>query len=278
MSSISVIIATWNRANTIEKAVCSALTQTLPPIEVLVCDDGSTDNTFEVIRSINDDRIKWITGPRGGRPAIPRNRGIKESRGEWLAFLDSDDEWLSEKLEKQLALVEKSKCRAVCSNAHRFIPDKGLEGNLLTWDSELLTFDNLLWMNRVICSSVLVHKSLFSIVYGFPEDANLKASEDYALWLRIATLTDFAFITEPLLIYRDDAANSIRRENADIWNQRRVVLSDFRNWGERQGISARFIRKTRRQALSDLLKSKIEMLVKAIRMKIFSRNENPPCR
>lgn len=258
MSAISVIIPTWNRADTIEKAVRSALSQTLPPSEVLVCDDGSTDNTRELVHAINDARVRWLQGPRGGRPAIPRNRGIKESRGEWLAFLDSDDEWLPEKLEKQLCLAKNLNCKAISSNAHRFVPGKGIEGDLLSRTNEQITFDDLLYVNQIICSSILVHRSLFAIVDGFPEDPQLKALEDYALWLRIATQTDFAFVTEPLLIYRDDPLNSLRNKGTDIWTQRKAVLTDFKSWGQ-QKISDAYLRKAGKQYMIALLKGKQTM-------------------
>src|SRR5690606_38869541 len=100
MVKISVIIPTWNRAETLGKAISSALNQTLSPYEVIVCGvDGSPDQ--KVVNSIKDPRVRWIEGGKDGLASIPRNRGIKASKGEWLAFLDSDDEWLPEKLEKQ---------------------------------------------------------------------------------------------------------------------------------------------------------------------------------
>src|SRR4051794_13419670 len=103
-NSVSVIIPTWNRAATLGPAIQSVLNQTYPPREVLVCDDGSTDNSVDVVAQLDDQRIRWLPGGRGGRPAIPRNRGIGAATGEWLAFLDSDDEWLPDKLERQLGL------------------------------------------------------------------------------------------------------------------------------------------------------------------------------
>lgn len=245
MSNISVVIPTWNRANTIEKAVLSALNQTIPPVEVLVCDDGSTDNTYEVIRLINDPRVKWINGPRGGRPAIPRNRGIRESKGEWLAFLDSDDEWLPEKLEKQLAHANKMNCMAASSNAFRFLPGRGIQDNILSCNQNKLSFDNLLEVNNVVCSSALIHNSVFKVVKGFPEDEELMAIEDYALWLRVASQTDFAFIEEPLLTYCDNPPNSIRSKGLDGLTQRKIVLQNFISWGEEQGICNELLTKAR---------------------------------
>ena len=242
MNDVSVIIPTWNRAEAIEKAVRSALEQTVPPLEVLVCDDGSTDNTYYIVGSINDPRVKWIDGVRGGRPAIPRNRGIRESKGEWFAFLDSDDEWFANKLEKQLTVAEELNCLAVCSNSLRLIPEKGSQGSLLLYDKDRICFDDLLEVNQVICSSSLVHRSIFDQVLGFPEDACLTAIEDYALWLRVVSQTDFAYVKEPLLVYRDDPGNSIRNpDTSTVWMQRKFVLSNFLDWSEKRKISTDYM-------------------------------------
>ena len=247
MSNVTVIIPTWNRADTIEKAVRSALDQIIPPFEILVCDDGSTDGTEQIIKSIGDERVKWIPSPHSGRPALPRNRGIRESKGEWLAFLDSDDAWLPDKLEKQLNLAKKMGCRAVCSNAHRLVPEKGRQGELLSWKQERITFNDLLDVNLVICSSSLIHNSIFEQALGFPEAPCLTAIEDYSLWLRVATQTDFAYVKKPLLIYRDAPNNSIRNPDATtVWMQRKFVLSNFLDWSEKRKISNEYMAKARK--------------------------------
>src|SRR6266567_1834155 len=188
---VSVIIPTWNRGYIIEKTIASVLNQTMTDLEVLICDDGSSDDTYEKVSAIKDQRIRWISGRRGGRPAIPRNNGIKEAKGDWLAFLDSDDEWLPEKLAKQFELIEKENVKAASSNASRLIPNKGIVGNYLSLETEIICFDDLLIVNEIITSSAIVHSSLIKFVIGFPEEEELKTIEDYAFWLRIATQTNF---------------------------------------------------------------------------------------
>lgn len=232
MNSVSVIIPTWNRSETIEKAILSALKQTISPLEVIVCDDGSTDGTENLVRSIKDTRLRWLSGTHGGRPAIPRNRGISVSRGEWLAFLDSDDEWMEKKLHKQLSLAKSKRLKAVSSNAYRFTPEKGTQGHLLKWKKERITFDDLLRVNNVVCSSALIHRSCFDQAIGFPETPKLKAIEDYALWLRVATITDFAFNREPLVVYHDNPVSSVRCDENDVTWQRRQVFEDFLKWSK----------------------------------------------
>jgi len=143
--SVSVVIPTWNRADRLVEAIRSALEQSAPVLEVLICDDGSTDDSAERVATLAavDPRVRWLPGARGGRPAIPRNRGIAASRGEWLAFLDSDDTWLPGKLEAQLAAARGQGCAAVSSNALRMVDGRDA-GPLLAWPRPLLRFGDLL--------------------------------------------------------------------------------------------------------------------------------------
>lgn len=231
MSKVSVIIPTWNREKTLGKAILSALNQTFPPFEVIVCGvDGSPDQ--KVVSSINDSRVRWIEGGRDGLASIPRNRGIKASRGDWLAFLDSDDEWLPDKLEKQFKHANKMECSAACSDATRYIPSQGYKGTILNGDvsGDLISFPLLANNNYIICSSVLIKKDIVEKCGGFPEERSLKVGEDYALWLRAATLTNFAFVNEPLLIYRDEPQTSIRAFTPPIWELRSNVFKSFVLW------------------------------------------------
>ena len=89
---VSVIMPTWNRASIIEDAIRTVLDQTYANFELLVCDDGSTDNTHEILQAFDDERIKWLPAEENsGKPSVPKNRGINKCQGEWIAFVDSDD-------------------------------------------------------------------------------------------------------------------------------------------------------------------------------------------
>jgi glycosyltransferase involved in cell wall biosynthesis len=231
--SVSVIIPTWNRAATVVAAVASALAQTHAPLEVLVCDDGSGDDSERRIRALPDPRVRWLAGARGGRPAIPRNRGIAAARGEWLAFLDSDDEWLPDKLGRQLAAVRASGRRASSTNAWRVSPGADRREPMQSDADGVRTLTDLLHGNGVICSSALTHRSLLAVAEGFPEAAILKALEDYALWLRVACFTAFDHLAEPLVLYRDEPAASVRAEGLDAKAQQVEVVTDFLAWCRR---------------------------------------------
>ncbi len=253
---VSVIIPTWNREEIIKKAVDSALNQSYYNIEVLVCDDGSTDNTESVVKSIEDERVRWIAGEHSGRPAVPRNKGIKEAKGEWVAFLDSDDEWLPEKLEKQLAAMVESGLMASGTNGWRVINGEVTKEKFIFWNCSRITFNNLLPGNLVMNCSSVVHASLFDLVEGFPEETEFRAIEDYALWLRAATQTDFAFVKEPLVLYSDNPNQSVRSDTKKFKTIHAQVHENFREWAVRNDIPDKFIRKSKNwwlYALPDIL-------------------------
>ncbi|GFO64362.1 glycosyltransferase [Geomonas paludis] len=258
MTTVSVIIATWNRSASLQRAVRSALAQSHSPLEVLVCGDGCTDDSREVIDAIGDSRVIWLPAERAGRPAVPRNRGIGRSSGEWLAFLDDDDVWLPEKLELQLREAYSSRCDAVCSDAWRVRPGAapGAEA-LLGGKSTLLRFPDLLRENRVICSSMLVRREVVAAAAGFPEDERLRALEDYALWLRIADATDIAYLARPLLNYTDVPQGSIRKDSISEFEQRQLVMKSFLAWkGLAGGISTNSLR-----LLACLLREKVRHML-----------------
>ncbi len=241
MSSISVIIPTWNRATTIAAAINSALCQIYPVTEVLVCDDGSDDNTKQIVEEFikNDDRVKWIEGTRAGLPAVPRNRGIKASTGEWIAFLDSDDEWLPEKIQSQMQQLSAISCKASCTNAFRFISKTQNAGHYFKLKINEISFNQLLQTNYVICSSAIIHRSLISVVTEFPEDSTFKAIEDYSFWLKVATQTNFAYVSEPCIKYYDIPSNSIRKDG-DANSQKKIIFNDWIKWS---AINTKIIKK-----------------------------------
>lgn len=239
MGKISVIIPTYNRKDTIIRAIDSALSQTVKPYEILVCDDGSTDGTEALVKQIKDKRIKWIPGKHTGFPAVVRNKAIKKSQGEWLAFLDSDDEWFPEKLEKQLELAKNTGCLAVCCNAYS-LSSKGEKRKYLSYNNKRINFDDLLTNNYVILSSIIFHRSLISKCYGLPENPRLKVAPDYSLWLRMSTQTDFSYLDEILLNYYDEPSISIRRLTKNPYLEKVFIFQDFLSWSIRSNISLKY--------------------------------------
>lgn len=253
--SVSVIIPTYNRADELVRAIRSALAQSHPVLEVLVCDDGSTDDSEARVRAIQNDRVKWIPGEHAGRPAVPRNRGIALAGGEWLAFLDSDDHWRADKIAKQLQRLGGTSMLMSCTNAQRVVPGEGSKGPYFKDQQGPFTLADILPVNRVICSSVIIQRDVLMRTGLFPEGPELKALEDYALWLRAATFTDIDYCPETLLFYNDSPTTSLRSGEVSLGVQRDAVLSDLCRWDkfatlrpEQRKAITRYLRGARRSA------------------------------
>ena len=227
---MSVVIPTFNRAGLLERAVRSCLAQKFPVSEVLVCDDGSTDDSQARMAALGDARVRWLPGPHAGRPAVPRNRGIAAATGEWLAFLDSDDAWTPDKLTVQMEHMARAGAQPSCTNALRIAPTGDPAGPYFQEASASLGSKDLLQVNRVICSSAVVWRGLVLKAGGFPEAPELKALEDHALWLRIAAHTPFHYCADTLVRYADDPESSLRSGSQKVCVQRDVVLSDLLEW------------------------------------------------
>jgi glycosyltransferase involved in cell wall biosynthesis len=191
--TISVVIPAYNAAPYVSRAIESALAQTYPPLEVIVVDDGSSDDTAEVVAAY-EPRVRLLRQDNGG-PAAARNHGVRESVGEWIALLDADDSWLPKKLERQLRFVDDPKVAVV----HCF-----REGRPSS-ETSFISFDQLWRYNCISNSSVIVRKTAFEKVGRFDEDRDLISLEDYNLWLRLAA-ADWKIATCPEPLWRYGAA------------------------------------------------------------------------
>lgn len=195
---ISVIIPAYNCAGTIEKALDSALEQEVP-LEVIVVDDGSGDGLDRVMAGYAAyPAIRCLKNEKNMGAAASRNRGVAEARGVYTAFLDADDWWGKGKLEKQLALMEKTGT-VLCSTARELVTPEGKPTGRVIPVSEEITYRQLLGGNVINCSSVLLKTE---VAREFPmchEDSH----EDYIMWLQILKKYGRACgINEPLLKYR----------------------------------------------------------------------------
>jgi teichuronic acid biosynthesis glycosyltransferase TuaG len=228
MPTVSVIIPTYNREEELLRAVRSVLAQTVPALEILVCDDGSTDGSKAMIEVLGNPAVRWIDCGRNGRPAIPRNIGIGQARGDYVAFLDSDDAWLPVKIERQLAALESSGCRLASSNANRIIDGRNT-GPYISYEKARMRVADMIPVNWVICSTVMVERALLETTARFPEESKYKAVEDYALWLRLAATNEIAYVSEPLIDYYDDPKSSIRSDY-DKGREREIIFPDYVAW------------------------------------------------
>jgi len=207
MPRISIVIPTFNQAGLLRRAVESVWAQTFKDTETLIVDDGSEDDTSAVARQLSTCR--YIKIAHSGLPAVARNVGVKQATGDYIAFLDADDEWLPNKLEIQAKILNDDRAiGVVCSNA--FIENaKATEEQLYLRPNQGKTgkvFPDLLRDNFIITSTVVMRRDLFQWAGGFSETKELRALEDYDLWLRVATWTTINYISEPLAFYQQNTA------------------------------------------------------------------------
>jgi glycosyltransferase involved in cell wall biosynthesis len=202
--SVSVVITCYNYGQYVEKAIESVFLQTYEDFEIILVDDGSTDDSEQRIRPfLSDKRLTYIRQKNKGQ-ANAKNTGIKHAKGEFIAFLDADDLWETTKLEKQLALFSNDKTGVVFSRA-RYIDKNGspldisLKGKYLQPRSGNVT-NFLFFDNFIPFSSSIIRKQCLEVFKGF--DESLEMGIDWDLWLKISTQYAFDFVDEPLLIYR----------------------------------------------------------------------------
>lgn len=240
---VSVIIPTWNRSAIVGAAIKSAICQTYKPLEIIVVDDGSTDDTARVVSNLRNWNVKYIRISHSGLPSVTRNVGIKHSLGDWIAFLDSDDTWFKNKLELQVAHIMENNCDASCSNAIVVSnpTDMSSSSLLLTKKSSAVSFFELLLSNPVVCSSVLVNKSALRQCRGFSENESLRAIEDYDLWLRLSDKFKISYLEQPLVRYLASSNTSVRGKGiADVRMQKLEILRNFINMGKSHFIHSFF--------------------------------------
>lgn len=223
--NVSAIITSHNYARYLPEAIDSVLGQRGADLELIVVDDGSTDDTPQVIERYRG-RLRYVRQENQG-VAVARNRGIEESRGRYVAFLDADDFWLPGKLERQLAaLAARADCRA-CSTGHRPLGRPFGPASVRPPSRSASLLEALIVCGNVIGipSTVLCERSLFAQVGGF--DAELGDCADWDMWIRIAAVTGFVQLEEPLVAYRLHDRNMTRNVALRERDSTRVLTRTF---------------------------------------------------
>jgi glycosyltransferase involved in cell wall biosynthesis len=215
---VSAIIPTYNRAHIIGEAVDSALAQTYPHIEVIVVDDGSKDDTLARLQQYGN-RIRVVNQANAG-PAAARNRGIAVSRGELIAFLDSDDIWLPSKIERQVALLRRAGESVPCCLCN--IMMKWNSGDRASFDMALLkpSAEEGVWLNpdEVLATrfvlfnqGIMIRREVLEKIGVF--DESIRYLEDVEFPLRLSLEGPWAFIGTPLVVWRESMANSVYKDS-----------------------------------------------------------------
>ncbi len=226
MPFVSIIMPAYNAERTIEYSVKSVTDQTFQNWELIVIDDGSRDQTPEVLQKLckKDKRIRILRNNPNAGVSQSRNRGIAEAHGDWIAFLDSDDLWTKDKLECQLSLLNVHPEAVLLYTASAFITNDGEPISYVLPAEERISFSGLLRKNLLSCSSVMVRTDVIRTV-AFPGD---HLHEDYYAWLTILKKVPYAYgINHPLLIYR--LTKNSRSSNA--WKSIKMLFRTYRAVG-----------------------------------------------
>ena len=228
MPKVSVIMPAYNAEKTVAQAINSVTRQTFGDFELIVIDDCSKDSTVAVIEDLakNDGRIVLLKNKENSGVSKTRNYGVSMAKGELIAFLDSDDMWREDKLEKQLEIFEKNTEAVISYTASSFIDNDGNPYNYVMQAEEKTDYKTLLKKNLLSCSSVMIKTEVMKGI----EMPNDSMHEDYYVWLTVLKNTDFAYgVNEPLLIYRLSAnsKSSNRLKSARmLYNAYRAVGYD----------------------------------------------------
>ena len=264
---VSIIIPTHNRTDYLDLTIQSVLSQTYKHIEIIVIDDGTPNNKNEVLcKTI--DKVKYIKIENSGGPAKPRNIGIREAKGSYIAFVDDDDLWLPTKLEKQVAILENNPDFGLVHSCCEVIDENGIKKNEIIGrpgspdvkhgDVSMRMMGN--W--TLMMPTTLIRKEVLDVV-GFFNEKMPAAGEDTEFWSRCSFITNLFYIDEPLALYR------VHSSNISIEKAKYIVLPLFlKEVLKRQLSSKRINKKQYFYLLNSLCKMQIKM-IKTSFFKIF---------
>jgi glycosyltransferase involved in cell wall biosynthesis len=224
---VSIVIPTYNRARLLRRAVQSILNQTYQNFEIIIVDDCSNDNTENVVKSFPDERIRYIRHEKNKGAVVARNGGIKAARGEYIAFQDSDDEWLPEKLEKQMKAFENGPPNLGVVYTSFWL----IDGSTKTYSppsyvkrTEGEIHDALLEVNFIGTPTVVVKKECFEKAGLFK---SLPRLQEWDLWIRISEHYSFSHVNEPLVNAYLQPDSISRNTNAFIIARKYILEKYF---------------------------------------------------
>lgn len=238
---VSVVIPVYNQERYLGQAIDSVLGQTFRDLELIVVDDGSTDRTPDMIAGYGP-RVRAIRQPNGGN-ASALNHGIRESQGEWVAWLSSDDLWESEKLARQMAVVDADPSADLVYTGYHVIDPEGRVLETVTPPRPATRRELQMRLLRhcfVNGSSVLVRRSAFDEVGPFDEADRM--TSDFDLWLRMVPRHTFRGVPEPLVRYRVHPGQLSRKREAMERSRKRVASRGCRRLGPVLGAKAAVLR------------------------------------
>ena len=216
---VSIITPSYNTARFIGETIRSVQAQTYTNWEMIIVDDCSTDNTDEVVSQFQkeDSRIRYFKNDHNSGAAVSRNKALREARGRWIAFLDSDDLWYPEKLEKQIRFMEEKGCHFSCSY-RTMIDEDSNDLNILTTSPRHITkfgMYNYCWVG---CLTAMYDADVTGVI----QIADIKKNNDYAIWLKVIEKADCYCFPEILAKYRVRSGSISRHKKTELikWHYR----------------------------------------------------------
>lgn len=202
---VSIIMPSYNTAQYITETIESVLNQTYTNWELIIVDDCSQDNTDDVVRLyLSDERIRYLKNDKNSGAAVSRNRALKEAKGKWIAFLDSDDLWMPKKLEIQIGFMKKNGYHFSYTNYSEIDTEGKRNGITVTGPQKItkIGFFNYCWPG---CLTVMYDRE----VVGLIQIADIKKNNDYAMWLKVCQKADCYLLAEELALYRRGRIGSV---------------------------------------------------------------------
>lgn len=246
---VSVIMPSYNTAQYITASIASVQEQTYSNWELIIVDDCSTDNTDAVLKPLlSDTRIRYLKNEQNSGAAVSRNRALREARGKWIAFLDSDDLWLPEKLEKQISFMEKNGYHFSYTNYEEINQAREVTGVRVTGPRRITKTGmyNYCWPG---CLTVMYDAEAVGLI----QIADIKKNNDYAMWLKVCQKADCYLLDECLAQYRKGRTGSVSTHSINT-----MILWHYKLFKEGEGkntVSAGF--HTARNLLFGFLKKMI---------------------
>lgn len=206
---VSIIMPSYNTADYIVESIQSVLEQSYTDWELIVVDDCSTDNTDEVIKPyLTDGRIKYFKNEKNSGAAVSRNHALREAKGKWIAFLDSDDLWMPDKLEKQIRYMEMNGYHFSYTNYSEINAEGQRNGVTVTGPKRVTKTGmfNYCWLG---CLTVMYDAETVGLI----QIADIKKNNDYAMWLKVCKKADCYLLNEELALYRRGRQGSISTQS-----------------------------------------------------------------
>lgn len=229
MPTVSVIIPTYNRAKLLGRAIQSVLAQTYQDFELIIVDDASTDDTESLVKSFNSEKVKYIRHQKNKGTSAGRNTGIRSAKGDYIALQDSDDEWMPEKLEKQMRAFATAPPEVgvvytgfymIANNKKKYLPSASItpkDGNI---------FSSIIKGEYLVSPQTMVVKRECFEKYGL-FDEHFPAMEDWEMSLRLSKHCHFKYIDEPLLQYYIQPDSMSRNKSAMIKSYKMILERYF---------------------------------------------------